>query len=906
MNYPTDPLAQQRHLAFKNVSRERIPGFAIIGPQEDTGGEIDAILSDDNIDYALRLGRASAVATSGQDAGLFYINGPQPVEPKSAGKCYQAGMMQALIGYDEDSPPAWGDGLSIDTSQTSTPFYLVPGGGAYKFIDFDGCPKTTFKDSQRTGYKFRVGWIVPASQSTALDGVIIKDNGTLATLEAGDILPLSGRDNPTLATFGLSDSLSTTTEATSLRTRGFYRVNTTGNYLFNFTARIRSTDSDINVNVSGNLKLYCRTNRIGNSDEFYTADQIESTTGDGSLDGDDFAFHNLRVGAEDQPADTNLVEGEVTEKHRHWQTVSGSTVLSMTEGELLFIYNPTGYELEVSGVSGTLVLLSGAASGGSSSTASTSSSDSSGGSSGGASSDEVAALDSRVTSVESDVSTIETDLGTLEATVTSQGTTITSHTASIATNASGISSNASDISGHETRITDLESFETSATASIASNASAISGNSDNIATNAAAIAANAGDIDDLEAFQTTATADIATNASDIDALETFQATTEGIFSAAITDGTYTTAAGDELTFSSGVLTSFTQGPVEITSFTGSSGQFLQSNGDGTTTWADAIWEYWEEGLTGFLLPKTTNVTDIGSTSRKVRDIHVGRNLIVGGTGTFTGAVSVQGLDVISNFLALGSDIDDLQAIVGKYIDGLIVTTTSSTATIASGDAVAANDASHLIEYAGGTADITSSGDRVSGESAPSAAGENWYLLLVETSGGSEDVLWSTSNSLPSGFSYYRLLAAYTTTTSGALRVSHMQPDRKIKVQFDAVIYTSTSYPSSPTLVSVACPPGSYVDGILVSLTATNGCIMNVLRGTAPSGDTSSSANMHLAVGVRRHYGAKASSPAFSGTPFKDVETDGSGRVYTQVFVTSPASTVPTAGYLIISGYKVPD
>ncbi|MEW4564723.1 hypothetical protein AB1K70_19440 [Bremerella sp. JC770] len=567
MDSPSRPTDAQRWLRFRNTGTDIIPPFAVIGPQHDRDQAYDAVESNKTVDFALRLGRPHAAVTRDQDASLFYINGSLEVRPNHFARCTQTGMMQALIGYPTDSLPAWGDGLSMDTSQSSTPFYLVPGGGAYKFIDFDGCPKTTFKDSTRTGYTFKVGWIVPASVSSVLNGMVITDDGTLTTLETGDILPFDGRDNPAISSFGSIPAY--TSEQGELEDRGFFRVTATGYYLLNASARIRALDAPINGNIGGGLQLTCRTNRIG-PDEFQTADQIEAATAAGDLEEITTSF--LRLHAEEQPADTQMVEGEATENHRHWQTVTGSTVLSLTEGELFFIYNPTGYQLEVSSVSATMVQLSGTSSGAPAAASSSSSDSSSGGDSGGGSGGgDSSELTGRVDTLESDVDDLESTVTAQGATISSQASTLASHTSSIAANASGVSSNASaissaasDISDHETRITDLETFETSATASIASNASAISTNTADIGTNAADIATNAADIATnasaigaLETFETSATASIAANASDIDDLETFQATTEAIFAGAIADGTYVTGALDELTTAGGIVTDFT-------------------------------------------------------------------------------------------------------------------------------------------------------------------------------------------------------------------------------------------------------------------------------------------------------------------------------------------------------------
>ncbi len=886
MNSPIRAIDAQRWLRFTNAGTDAIPPFAVLGPQMGAGGAFDAVEATSESDFALRLGRPHAAERRDQDGALWYLNGPQEVRPNSMGRCTQTGMMQALIGYPKDKSPAWGDRLSIDTSQAPTPFYLVPGGGGYRFVDFDGCPKTTFKDARRTDYQFRVGWIVPASQSTALDGVVIKDNGTLATLAAGGILPLSGRDNPELATFGLSDRVSSSSETASLRARGFHRIHTTGSYLLNFTARIRSTDSDININVSGNLKLICRTNRIGNSEAFYTADQIEALAADGELVGDDYAFHQLRVGAEDQPADTNRVEGEVVEKHRHWQTVTGSTVLSMTEGELLLIYNPTGYELEVSGVSGTLVLLSGATTGGGTASASTSTnnSNSSGGEScpGGASSEAVDLLDSRMTTVESDV-------GTLEATVAGVGTTLSMHTASIAASAAAISSTAADVTDHTARIADLESFEASATPSITAAAAGVSSNATDIATHAAAIGS-------LETFQAAAAASIAAAATDIDALETFQATTEQIFAAAISDGTITTAAGDEITTAAGVVTAVTKGPVSLPGTLGTSREFLKSNGVGGSTWSNVVHQYWSENGGGHLVADTSNLRDIGTSSKKIRSIYIGSSATIDGT------LSVGGTNIASAVATHANHISELQSGVnyGNFIDGLRINSHSEAEhdlEIGTGRC-ASSDGTAVITC--GTAvvlEIDSASHRVDGSSLDAHTD---YYVLAGMDDGSFVAGFSKVNSLPPGWDTYRAIGFYRTDASENLRETSMRShDRFVTFQSapTAAGYLSTNTPTTGTLVDTLCPrvAGMAVDCQSIAGAITNGSIINMANGDFSMATANN--------GPRKHYHPPLGSFGYTNVPVT-LLTNSSGQVYHWCYDTGAGTLTrnPTESLLTILGY----
>ncbi|PQO33338.1 hypothetical protein C5Y96_10830 [Blastopirellula marina] len=891
MDSPSRATDAQRWLRFQNVASEVIPPFAVIGSQPGEDDTVDAIHSSSKLDFALRLGRPRAEARHQHDAGLFYVNGSQAISPKSRGRCTQTGMMQALIGYPTDQPPVWGDGLSIDAAPAQTPFYLVPGAGAFKFIDFDGCPQTTFKDAARPGYQFRVGWIVPASPSGVLDGAIIKDSQTLATLSPGAMLSLRGRDNPELVPFGLSESLPYSSETQSLLTRGFHRIHTTGHYLLCFTARIRATEADANVNIPSNLTLTCRTNRINNTDAFYTVDQVEAlaATDDLSEVGSDYNFHALDVGAEDQPADTQLVEGETVEVHRHWQTVSGSTVLRMTEGELFFMYNSTLHEIEVSGVSGTLVLLSGASSGGggvSHASSSASSTDS------GFDAAVTTALDNRVT-------TVAANVDTLQATVTTHGTTISSHTAalsslatSIAANASAISGNADDIGNHsaaivshETRIGGLEAFETSATAAISANTSAISGNSDDIASSAAAIAVNSAEIGDLQTFQTT---------------------TQAAFAEAIADGTITTATGDQVAIAGGIVTDFTPGPVTLPGTAGTNTYFLQTNGNGTTAWAKAVSGSWLVNGSGHLVPETNNVRDIGTTSIKPR------HLYLAGNATIDGTMTVSGVNVIGYMNSVGlvtanntSDIDDLQTLFaagvhGNFIDGLLIHSDTDTAhdlQIGAGSCASSDGAAIITNGSTTVIAIDDSGDRVDSSSLDASTD---YYVLAGMDGGSFVAGFSKVNSLPTGWDCFRAIGLYRTNSSSQLRETSMRShDRFVTYQtaITAASYLASNTPTSGTLVDTQSPrlADLAVDCQSIVGNATNGCIINMANGNYGSATANN--------GPRKHYHPVLGSFSYTNLPVT-LLTNASGQVYHWCYNTGSGTLtrIPTESLLTIFGY----
>lgn len=851
MDSPSRPTDAQRWLRFQNVSDEVIPPFAVIGPQQGKDTAVDAIDSSSKIDFALRLGRPTVAKRTSPDAAMFYVNGSQAISPKSLGRCTQTGMLQALIGYPQAKPPRWGDGLAIDTLPKKTPFYLVPGEGAYKFIDFDGCPQTTFKDKTRSGYQFRIGWIVPASTSTVLDGAIIKDSSALVTLSPGDIIPFYGRDNPELVEFGLSRRASYASDTQSLLSRGFYRVNTTGNYLLSFTARIRATESEINTNIPGNLTLICRTNRIGNTDEFYTADQVEALAADNDLDEEsaDYIFHKLRVSAEDQPADTNRVEGDTIEVHRHWQTVSGSTVLSMTEGELLFIYNYTQHEIEVSGVSGTLVLLSGASiSGGGGTTITTSTSSSESASSSSAATTQ---LDGRVTSVEAAVTTQGSTISSHSALLAAHATSIAASATAISANADNISANTVSIANHEARIGGLETFETTATAAITANSTAIAGHADDIATSAAAIAAHTSDLSSLDAFQTA---------------------TQAIFAGAIADGTFTTATGDEIATADGVVTSFTPGPVALPSTAGTNTYFLQTNGDGTTAWAKAIHQNWLE-VSGNLRPDTNNVRDIGTASIKPRNLYLAGNATIDGSLTLSGVNIVNYMNSIGLVAATNSgDIDALQAsFAAAIVDDTYTTASGDQITLAdglvtgftAGSAIGqpygfrvsnnTADADHDLDIAEGACMSWDRSTWLAGSAMTKRLDAAWasgsgnggldtgsmptsgvlYLYAIFHPSSGVDYIGSTTGpttgpSLPSGYTKYAYLGGWPTDSSASFEPIYQRRSYFERIE-KTITTTDTNPGTSPVTKTVAAPMRSLIDlHIYFSHTGSN--LLDIVHG----------------------------------------------------------------------------
>lgn len=736
MDSPRRPADMQRWFRFQNVGSDKIPAYAVIGPQTDSNDQYDAIETSDKFDYRFRLGRPTAATTNGQDAGLFYINGSQEIPPKGLGRCTQTGMMQVLIGYETGSPPAWGDNLAIDTTPTDTPFYLVAGAGAYKFVDFDGCPATTFKDSTRSGYTFKVGWVVPASNARGVGGLRILDDVPLVTLASGEVMKSDILDEVDYVSYGYQNDSRfelTDTDFVQKRKAGFVRIDVPGVYLLNLSAAIRATDATVN-DGSGSYqpKIVARTTRVGRSSSTIQPTQaavyaLENESGGFYVDGYSSPnnFNALLLHTPEQAADTHDEDGETVINRRLWHNVSGSEIFEFAAGDYFFIYNPTPYEVEVSCLSGSLVLLQGSTTiSGASSSSSSGSSGGSGGSSSG-SSTELAALDSRVTTAEGAIDTLQIEVDAVEATVSS-------HTTSIATNAAGISTNAADITAAEadiaTNMGDIAALEAIIAAAVSDGAKVTASGDTFTVTNGIITAFTAGpyslpgtdgtssqvlttdgagnwtwedasggtsltlveesgsafrpvtdsattsgdgthawsngyydaltlggvdldtrigtietDVSGIDADLTTAEGNISTNAGNISTNAGDISTLQGYFSGVIADSTFTTAAGDEIVTANGLITSATQGPVTLPGSSGFDKQFLKSNGDGTTDWDFVVHEFWSEVVgTGHLIPATTDTHDIGTTSKRPRNLYLSGDADISGNATVDGTATITG------------------------------------------------------------------------------------------------------------------------------------------------------------------------------------------------------------------------------------------------------------------------
>lgn len=374
-SFPTPLRDRQRLQPYRNAGDVTIPPFAILGPQYDQDDQVDAIEGAEEQEHVLRLGQASVASIGGQDAALYYVNGPQAVSAGQFGNCTQDGPMQALVGYPKEKPPVWNDYLAIDLSgdsRGSASFALTPGSGGYRLISFHGCPITSFQDSKRPDYEYRIAWVAPAYHENVPAGLIFRMGSGAAVVEPKSIVTFGSALGPQWEAFGPTARILDTADTAPIdRTDGFFRIPSQGQYLLNFSAAIRSTDAPTAGGYT--LGLIARTGRYGDAiDANLDRGQIEQRR-EVLVDGAHYPRFNNRhqllaatLGL--QPADTNLyhdeVNGYISERTtrvvaRHWFTVSGSTVLDIYAGDTFFFYNPTAYQLEIENFSGTLTQLPG-------------------------------------------------------------------------------------------------------------------------------------------------------------------------------------------------------------------------------------------------------------------------------------------------------------------------------------------------------------------------------------------------------------------------------------------------------------------------------------------------------------------------------------------------------------------
>ncbi|EAQ81655.1 hypothetical protein [Blastopirellula marina] len=153
-------------LSFVNRGSQEIPPFAVMSPATiaaRSSTKLGAIETADQ-DALLRLALVDAPHAAFQDAGLLFVNGPQAVPPGTRGSCSQGAIVQALIRQDASDGVDHRALVRPDSllGAAADCLGLIAGGTAFRFLGFDGCPTTDYRDRRQPQQRFRVGWVTPS------------------------------------------------------------------------------------------------------------------------------------------------------------------------------------------------------------------------------------------------------------------------------------------------------------------------------------------------------------------------------------------------------------------------------------------------------------------------------------------------------------------------------------------------------------------------------------------------------------------------------------------------------------------------------------------------------------------------------------------------------------------------
>ncbi|PQO45873.1 hypothetical protein [Blastopirellula marina] len=155
-----------RWLPFVNRGTREIPPFAVMAPATTAPGsyvKLGAVETSDD-DARLSLAPVDPTHAALQDAAALFVNGPQAVPVRSRGSCVQGGILQALVRQDAadgvDHRAAIRPDVLVGASADS--FGLMAGGTAFRFLGFEGCPTTAYRDPAAPEQRFRIGWVTPS------------------------------------------------------------------------------------------------------------------------------------------------------------------------------------------------------------------------------------------------------------------------------------------------------------------------------------------------------------------------------------------------------------------------------------------------------------------------------------------------------------------------------------------------------------------------------------------------------------------------------------------------------------------------------------------------------------------------------------------------------------------------
>lgn len=309
-------------------------------------------------------------------------------------------------------------------------------------------------------------------------------------------------------------------------------------------------------------------------------------------------------------------------------------------------------------------------------------------------------------------------------------------------------------------------------------------------------------------------ADLASFVSRLDALETFEVAVGAVFDAAIADDDYLTSTGDQFTIADGIITGYTKGLMQYPSSSFGSGYALVSTSATTSAWQKAVYQYWEETIGGYLVPKTTSVYDLGSSTKKVRDLHLSRNANIDNNVTVGGSLTVAAVSIVPELVSLNSwlydntvDIAALQASVSAGKAGLRISRSSTTQiSIAAGRIHNHNITKSIVVDSPITLDLTVSGDFVNSSVRSTAT---WYHILVghRTSDGAVVAALSTTLAKPAAWDDWQMIGAWQTNSSGGGEwFDGIQTGNRFSANSENTVYSNTSPGAAEKAIRAWCPP----------------------------------------------------------------------------------------------------
>lgn len=359
MDTPFRPSDGQRWLPFKNVGDKTIPAFGVltassekskVAPTTVTGvSEIDG-------SYVLRgqSTNASNVLELYQDAGSVFLNSEMPVKPDGFGRCTQDYPAMALIRVDKELRPGVfvGYGSSEDRDSTKYKhFALELGGGAFRFLGFDGCPETQYKDPASPGVKFRVGLVTAAYKDLAPRFGAI---GTATTIEGHSLMSIADAHRVDGSAFDFDPAYSGVISGTGANLIAGFKLRAQGAYIVSASATVSSNDAPAGALIGFTVL----TDRAGftEAERAQLTDLADLPTGTGpsgvgaSLGGISSIplYTSQKVDTQlyhTENEDAEIYYRETQEKYRFKSQVAGTSIFTAFAGDSIVIANQTPYSV---------------------------------------------------------------------------------------------------------------------------------------------------------------------------------------------------------------------------------------------------------------------------------------------------------------------------------------------------------------------------------------------------------------------------------------------------------------------------------------------------------------------------------------------------------------------------------